>query len=73
MANKLAVFLLLIFIYNSCSTPRNDGELAHFVGDIYADAEQDDLTVYVMRRPGGVLFNTNFSRGMQIKGEKKSP
>ena len=72
MANKLAVFLLLIFIYNSCSTPRNDGELAHFVGDIYADAEQDDPQFMLCDDQEEVFQYFNFSRGMQIKGEKKA-
>ncbi|MBL0082285.1 MAG: hypothetical protein IPP37_07555 [Saprospiraceae bacterium] len=72
MANKLAVLFMLIIIYSSCSTLPKDPELAHFVGDIYFDPEQDDPQFMLCDDQEEVFQYFNFSRGMQIKGEKKA-
>lgn len=72
MAHKLAVFLLLVLFYSACSTSRNEGELAHYVGDIYFDPAQDDRKFMLCDDQEEVFQYFNFSRGMQIKGEKKA-
>ena len=72
MSHKIALLLILIFIYTGCSTSRNDGELAHYVGDISFDPSQDDPKFMLCDDQDNIFQYFNFGRGMQIKGEKKA-
>lgn len=73
MEHKQAIFfVMLVFLYSSCSTSRNDGELAHYVGDIYTDKELDDPAFLLCGDQEDVFQYFNFSKGMQIRGEKKA-